>query len=227
MFQGVGFDDDEAMGVVSLQIAAGEIVALLDHDSHRGIRLTNAMFGLQKPCRGRVLIGGDDVRTLSLSSLRERVQLARQPEIFEGTVAENLRAGHTDVDARGLMAALALVELDQFFVEGLEQRLIPGSQLLTATVGRRLMIARALVADAGLIVLDGALDGLAPALTRRILARLKRSGTTIVIVTADDDLAPFASRTITLEASATPSPPPPSPSSPAPGRRSKQQRRRR
>ncbi len=227
-FEGVGFDDDDGVAAVSMQVAAGEIVAVLDQDSHRATRLANTMFGLQKPSRGRVLIGGDDVRTLSLPSLRERVQLARQPEIFEGTVGENLRAGHTLVDSRALLAALKVVELDQFFVQGLEQRLVPGSQLLTPTVGRRLMIARALVADAGLIVLDGALDGLAPALTVRILARLKNTGTTVVIVTADDDVAPFAPRTITLAPSPSPSPPPPSPALPSlPGRPLKKSQSRR
>ena len=227
-FHDVGFDDDEALANVSLQVTAGEVVTLLDHDSHRCTRLANAMFGLQKPARGRVKIGNDDVRTLSLSSLRERVQLVRQPEIFEGTVAENLRAGHGHVDSRALTAALAVVELDDFFVEGLEQRLIPGSQLLTPTVGRRLMIARALVADAGLIVFDGALEGLTPALVTRLFARLARARTTVVLVTSDDDLARLAPRTITLQALPSSSPPPPSPPPPtAPGRFTKPSRSKR
>ena len=224
--EGVLFDEDDGLGAVSLQVAAGEVVAVLEHDSHRGIRLTNTMFGLQKPPRGRVQIGGDDVRMLSLPSLRERVQLVRQPEVFEGTVAENLRAGHAHVDSRALMAALAVVELDRFFVEGLEQRLVPGSQLLTPTVGRCLMIARALVADAGLILLDGALDGLAPAVVVRILDRLARTGATVLIVTADDDLARLVPRTITLAEASLPSPPPPSPHT-APGRSPNQQKSRR
>jgi len=226
-FEGVSFDEDDGVGVVSLQVAAGDIVAVVEHDSHRGTRLTNTMFGLQKPLRGRVLIGNDDVRMLSLPSLRERVQLVRQPEVFEGTVAENLRAGHANVDSRTLMAALAVVELDQFFVEGLEQRLVPGSQLLTPTVARGLMIARALVADAGLILLDGALDGLAPAVIVRMLRRLERTGTTVMIVTADDDLARLVPRTIELAESSTPSPPPPSPQVVSPGRPPRQQKSRR
>lgn len=225
-FQDVGFEDDEATASVSLQVTAGEVVTLLDHDSHRCTRLANAMFGLQKPVRGRVKIGNDDVRTLSLSSLRERVQLVRQPEIFEGTVAENLRAGHGHVDSRALTAALRVVELDDFFVEGLEQRLVPGSQLLTPTVGRRLMIARALVADAGLIVFDGALEGLTPALVTRLFARLARAGSTVVLVTSDDDLARLAPRTITLQELPS-SPPPPSPPQLSPGRPLKRSRSKR
>ncbi|HEY1098190.1 MAG TPA: hypothetical protein VGF99_04650, partial [Myxococcota bacterium] len=177
------------------------------------------------PHKGRLRIGTDDVRALSLASLRERVQLVRQPELFEGSVADNLRVGH-DVDGRDLTAALAVVELDDFFVEGLEQRIVPGSHFITEGVGRRLMIARALVADTGLVVLNGAVDGLPAALVARIVRRLSGTDITVVIVTSDESLAACAPRTIELAPSTAPSKPPPPPTKPQRGTKRAQRKKR-
>jgi len=188
-------------GPCTFEVAAGESVAFLDPGSSRGSAIVDALLELRSARSGTLEIGGDDIRHLARSSVRTRVRVAREMEVFEGTLADNLRVGRDALRPRDLVAALAMVELEDVLLtdpRGLGLVLVPGSLRLTSSVGRRLMIARAVVGDAGVVIIDGALDGLEPGLARRIVARLKALDSTIIIVTADPDMAAALPRTISL-----------------------------
>jgi ABC-type transport system involved in cytochrome bd biosynthesis fused ATPase/permease subunit len=138
------------------------------------------------------------------------VQRAGAPEIFEGTLEDNLRVGREGIDSAAIVEALRFVELDDEFLadrEGLQTRLVPGSRRLDASTAWRLMIARALLGNPGLIVLDGVLEVPAIPLTHRIIERLLRLPATVIIITADPDFAARLPRQLSLGLASEPTPP--------------------
>jgi putative ABC transport system ATP-binding protein len=198
---------DDLDDVVNFEVAAGASVAFVDPLLLTGSVLAQTLYGLREPTAGRFEVGGDDVRDLSLVALRQRIHYARQPELFEGTLAENLRVGRARLTPRHLVDALALVELDDELLAradgGLSTLILSGSLKLSPTVQRRLMIARAVLGDPSVIVIDGALDGVEAAQARRIAARVAALPSTVVLVTADPSVASVCAQQLVLSTATT------------------------
>lgn len=191
----------------TFSIKSGEQVALLGPSGSGKTVLVDALLGLRVASAGRVSIDGDDLRTLSLEALRGRVGVARDIEVFEGTVAENLRIGRQQLLPRDLVEALRVVELDEVILarkEGLGEMLVPGSATLSSGQARLLMVARAVLGRPGLVILDGTFDGLDDDLVRRVLGRIKKrlanEGGTLVVATAPPEIAALLPRTLKLMA---------------------------
>jgi ABC-type bacteriocin/lantibiotic exporter with double-glycine peptidase domain len=144
-------------------VAAGERV-LVDGDGGAGkSALLELCFGLRAPDRGQVDVDGVDLRAADLPALRERVALVRPGGLFRGTLRDNLAAGAPDVPLVDLRVALSLVDLDDAVAElpeGLDTELSPTGAPLSESQARRLVLARALVLQPRLLLLDGALDRL-------------------------------------------------------------------
>lgn len=194
---GIGDLDD-----VDITLGAGEKVAILNADGGvSGSAFVDVLLGYRRAESGRVLINDLDVPLWSLPALRARVQRAGAPEIIEGTLEDNLRVGRDGIEAAAMVDALRFVELDDDFLaeqDGLQTKLVPGSRRLDASTAWRLMIARALLGDPGLIVIDGSLDVPAIPLTHRIIDRLLKLQATVIIVTADPNFAARLPRQLSL-----------------------------
>jgi putative ABC transport system ATP-binding protein len=234
----VGIGDLEA---VDITLQAGEKLAILNADGGvSGSAFVDVVLGYRRAESGRVLINGFDVPLWSLPSLRARIQRAGAPEIIEGTLEENLRVGRDGIEASAIVDALRFVELDDDFLaqpEALQTALVPGSRRLDASTAWRLMIARALLGNPGLIVIDGSLDVLAIPQTHRIIDRLLRLPATVMVVTADPNFAARLPRQLSLglaseparespavavavtESPTTDLPPRPTPTTPSTGKR--------
>jgi putative ABC transport system ATP-binding protein len=196
---------DVAIGdleAVDITLAAGEKLAILNADGGvSGSALVDVLLGYRRAESGRVLINDLDVPLWSLPALRARVQRAGAPEIIEGTLEDNLRVGRDGIEAAAMVDALRFVELDDDFLaeqDGLQTKLVPGSRRLDASTAWRLMIARALLGDPGLVVIDGSLDVPAIPLTHRIIDRLLKLQATVIIVTADPNFAARLPRQLSL-----------------------------
>jgi ABC-type bacteriocin/lantibiotic exporter with double-glycine peptidase domain len=196
---------DVAIGdleAVDITLAAGEKLAILNADGgFSGSALVDVLLGYRRAENGRVLINGLDVPLWSLPALRARVQRAGAPEIIEGTLEENLRVGRDDIEVAAIIDALRFVELDDDFLaehDGLQTKLVPGSRRLDASTAWRLMIARALLGNPGLVIIDGSLDVPAIPQTHRIIDRLLKLPATVVIVTADPNFAARLPRQLSL-----------------------------
>jgi len=111
----------------------------------------------------RVEIDGLDLREIQLGDLRSQVALVRMPEIFEGSILENLRLGNEQLsvlEARRVLDAVGLLERVTAFPQGLETTLSTGGAPLSHGQRIQLELARALAQQPRLLILDECLDRL-------------------------------------------------------------------
>lgn len=188
----------------SLSIAAGERVALLGSNGSGKSTLIELIFGMRRPEHGWIEIDGVDVRDLHPLLLRDSISLARGVEVFDGTVADNVRVGRPDIpihDVREALRQTGLLEDLLVLPDGLETRLVTGGSPLSLGQLERLMIARAIVGKPRLLVLDEILDTIHSTDRERVLAALfaKDAPWTLIIITHNPRVAELCSRQVRLE----------------------------
>lgn len=142
----------------SMRLDPGETVALIGRSGSGKTTVTNLLLRTLDPDSGEILFGGVSRRNLSLEQVRERIALVPQdPFLFFGTIAENLRVASENASDGELLQALKGAELFDF-VQATPKRLdtMVGDQgvALSAGQAQRLAIARALLKDAPVIILD-------------------------------------------------------------------------
>lgn len=187
---GVSFaypDDEEVLTDVSLSLAPGETLGLVGRTGSGKTTIARLVLRLYDPVRGSVRVGGVDLREADPDDLRRRVRAVTQDvQLFGGTVRDNLTLFRPAGDDDRLRAALAEVGLDEWLARlphGLDTEL-SGSTGLSAGEAQLLALARAFLADPGLVVLDEASSRLDPATERRIERSVDRllDGRTGVII---------------------------------------------
>ncbi|MCU0246121.1 MAG: ABC transporter ATP-binding protein/permease, partial [Bryobacter sp.] len=125
--------------------------------------LMDLLYGLRSPDEGLVEIDGRDFRELRLADLRSQIALLRQPEIFHGTIADNVRLGNLNLTSADVREALQLAGLlDEVLTlpGGLDTELTTGGLPLSQSQQLRLMLARAVVGRPRLLLIDEALDSI-------------------------------------------------------------------
>lgn len=146
----------------SLVVAPGERVLVAGDSGEGKSSLLALVLGLQVPQGGRVSFGDDDLRTLDPAQWHTRIAwLPQDAPVFSGSVRENLRLGDPEADDGRLWHALAQVKLDGRFRDtGLDTWVGENGATLSAGQSRRLALARALLRDAPLLLLDEPTEGL-------------------------------------------------------------------
>lgn len=181
----------------------GDRVAIVGPAGSGKSTLLEMICALRDPASGVVELDGIDVRGLNLDSVRERVALLSGPDIFAGTVAENLRVGRPHLSATELREALDAVGLlaaVHDLPEGLDTFLTPPGDPLTHTQSARLGIARALVGRPRLLVLDGILDAIDLADCPNLISCLfdRSAPWTLLISSTDPKVIGLCDRTLDL-----------------------------
>src|SRR5579884_137876 len=180
--------DRPAVEDVTFELRPGETLGVVGASGAGKSTLVNLLLRFVDPGSGRVLLGGRDLRELPLETVRRQVALVAQDTyLFYGTVAENLRLGKPDATDAELVAAAQAANAHQFISElpnGYQTLIGERGLRLSGGQRQRIAIARALLRDAPILVLDEALssvDAENEAVIREALDRLQRGRTALVI----------------------------------------------
>src|SRR5581483_11656689 len=190
-FEHVSFGYDPARPVlrdVDLELEPGRTVALIGHTGAGKTTLASLIPRFYDVQEGRVLVDGEDVRDLTLASLRREIGvIAQDPFLFSATVRENLAFGRPEATDEELARAARLAQAHEF-VERLPEGYdtVIGERGITLSGGQRqrLAIARALVLDPRILILDDAtasVDAATEAKIRVGLREAMRGRTTVII----------------------------------------------
>jgi subfamily B ATP-binding cassette protein MsbA len=173
---------------ISLRITAGRMVALVGESGGGKSTLTKLVPRFHDPVEGAVLWDGTDLRDASLSTLRSNTALVTQETVlFNDTVRYNIsysRPGASDADVEAAARAAHAHEFIQELPHGYDTVVGERGIFLSGGQRQRLAIARAVLADAAVLVLDeatSALDAESERLVQKALANLTQGRTTIVI----------------------------------------------
>lgn len=178
----------EVLRGVDLEIGAGDTVAIVGATGAGKSSVVKLLLRFYDPTSGRVTLDGVDLRTLRLRDLRAAIGLVSQDVfLFHGSVRDNVAYGRPDASETDVRRALELAEAAGFVDElpaGLETIVGERGQKLSGGQRQRLSLARAVLKDPPILVLDeatSAVDNETEAAIQRSLETLTQGRTTVVI----------------------------------------------
>jgi ATP-binding cassette subfamily B protein len=173
---------------LSLDVKAGQRVGIVGPSGAGKTTLVSLIARFYDPSSGRVLINGRDLREYRLADLyRHMAMVTQDPFVFGTSARDNIRYGCPDATDAEVEAAARAAEIHDDLVtlpEGYDTVLGVGGRLLSGGQVQRLSVARALLKNAPLLILDEAtssLDSISEVKVQAALERLMRGRTTIVI----------------------------------------------
>jgi subfamily B ATP-binding cassette protein MsbA len=190
-FDNVSFGYDEgaaALERVSMDIPPGQKIALVGPSGAGKSTIFNLLLRFYDIDAGSIAIDGQDIRDVTLSSLRDHIALVTQEAIlFDETVADNVALGRRDATRDEIIAAAKAAAADGFIREltnGYDTGIGEGGLKLSGGQRQRLAIARAMLRNAPILLLDEATSALDTESERQVqdaLAILMKGRTTLVI----------------------------------------------
>lgn len=209
-FDHVSFDyhgdrENPILKDVNLEIRSGETIGIIGGTGSSKSSLVNLISRLYDVTDGTVAVGGKDVRTYDLDTLRNEVAVVLQKNVlFSGTIMENLRWGDENATEEQCREACRLACADEFierFPETYDTYLEQGGSNLSGGQKQRLCIARALLKKPKILILDdstSAVDTATDAKIRRAFAK-EIPGTTKLIIAQRISSVQDADRIIVME----------------------------
>ncbi|MGL5817172.1 MAG: ABC transporter ATP-binding protein [Phycicoccus sp.] len=183
-----GYGNRTVLDGLDLHVPTGQFVALVGPSGAGKTTLAHLLVRFADPGAGTVLVGGRDLRTVAADRVRERVVLVPQTSYaLRASLRENLllaRPDATDEQMLDALRAAALGDLTDTLDGGLDARVGEGGGTLSGGQLQRLAVARALLLDPAVLVLDepvAHLDALAEAELNASLRRTRRGRTTVVV----------------------------------------------
>ena len=170
-------EDNCILKDINLEIKSGEVVGIIGSTGSSKTSLVALLPRLYDVLHGAVKIGGVDVRNYDLTALRDSVAMVLQKNVlFSGTIRDNLRWGNENASDEEIIAACKAADADSFissFPEGYDTMLGQGGVNVSGGQKQRLCIARALLKNPKILILDDSTSAVDTATESRIRNALK------------------------------------------------------
>ena len=181
-------DDVPVLHGIELDVKPGETIALVGQTGSGKSTIVKLLLRFYTPRAGRITVDGQPIDSLVLASLRGHIGLVSQDVfLFHGSVRENIAYGRPDASEAEIRAAAEAAEATEFIdklPEGLDTIVGEQGQKLSGGQRQRLSIARAVLKDPAILILDeatSAVDNETEAAIQRSMAHISENRTTIVI----------------------------------------------
>lgn len=180
--------DANVLQNLNFTVKSGQMVALVGRSGSGKTTISKLVLGLYPPSDGKISIDGHDITSISLRSLRQQVGVVDQDTfLFGGTIRENISLAHPGASLAEIIEAARLAGADEFIKKlpmGYETQIGEGGGMLSGGQRQRIAIARALLGNPRLLVLDEAtshLDTESERIIQKNLNSILKGRTTLVI----------------------------------------------
>lgn len=183
-----GYGDKHVLHNISFVVEPDSKVALVGESGEGKTTLTNLLLRLYEPASGSISIDGVNVQDVTQISLRQNIGVVFQdPALFSGTIKENIAYGDTSASLDAVINAAKSANAHEFIEKlekGYDTEIGERGLKLSGGQKQRIAIARALLKDAPILILDEAtssLDSKSEAMVQQALERLMKGRTTLII----------------------------------------------
>ncbi|MEV7392244.1 ABC transporter ATP-binding protein [Streptomyces sp. NPDC091215] len=197
--------DRTALEGLSFTVSPGELVIITGPSGAGKSTVSKMLLRFYDPDSGEVLLDGVPLRDFPLARLREYITLLPQETlVLHDTVRANIACGRPGASDQAIEEAAKAADAHDFIVrlpDGYDTKVDPNSARLSGGQLQRLAIARAILRDAPVLVLDEPTTGLDAMAARRVVKPLRRlmTGRTTIMITHDLNLAPDADRILVVD----------------------------
>ena len=178
-----------ALTNINLSVREGARIAIIGASGAGKSSIADLLIRFRDPTSGEIRLGGEPLPQLTMDSVRSRiVNIGQSPHLFSATVTENLRLARPQATVEELWSALETAQLEttiRDLPEGLETQIGAAGTRLSGGQARRLAVARALLTEASIFVLDEPTEGLDAETARQLLDGIfqRTSGRTLLLLT--------------------------------------------
>ena len=173
------FEDTDALKKVSFKVEPGQTVGIIGHTGAGKSTLINLICRFYEPVSGQVLIDGKDIRSYDIKTLRESIAMAMQEVfLFSDTIEANIRYGVPSASSSQIQQFAAMAEADSFIrnmPEGYDTVVGERGVGLSGGQRQRIALARALIKDPSVLILDDTTSALDMETEMKIQQKLNES----------------------------------------------------